>query len=56
MFVWNWVNRMHQEEEDVYKRQGEEAVKEGLIDETGGICQALHKLYELIEKEKAQKS
>ena len=36
--------------------EGEEAVKEGLIDETGGICQALHKLYELIEKEKAQKS
>ena len=36
--------------------EGEEAVKEGLIDETGGICQALHKLYKLIEKEKAQKS
>ena len=36
--------------------EGEEAVREGLIDETGGICQALHKLYELIEKEKAHKS
>lgn len=36
--------------------EGEEAVKEGLIDETGGIHQALHKLYELIENEKEQKS
>lgn len=36
--------------------EGEEAVREGLIDETGGICQALRKLYELIEKEKAHKS
>ena len=29
---------------------GEEAVREGLIDETGGIRQAMEKLYELIEK------
>lgn len=36
--------------------EGEEAVKEGLIDETGGIHQALHKLYKLIENEKEQKS
>lgn len=30
--------------------EGEEAVKEGLIDEVGGISQSLEKLYELIEK------
>ena len=30
--------------------EGEEAVREGLIDETGGIRQAMEKLYELIEK------
>lgn len=30
--------------------EGEEAVREGLIDETGGIHQAMEKLYELIEK------
>ena len=29
---------------------GKEAVKEGLIDEVGGISQAFYKLYELIEK------
>lgn len=29
--------------------EGEEAVKEGLIDETGGIREALKKLYEMIE-------
>src|SRR5699024_7122434 len=32
--------------------EGEEAVKEGLIDETGGIKEAMEKLYELIEKRK----
>ena len=32
--------------------EGEEAVREGLIDETGGIRQAMEKLYELIEKRK----
>ena len=32
--------------------EGEEAVKEGLIDETGGIQEAMEKLYELIEKRK----
>ena len=31
--------------------EGEEAVKEGLIDEVGGIKEALAKLYEMIEKE-----
>ena len=31
---------------------GEEAVREGLIDEVGGISQALKKLYELIEDRK----
>lgn len=30
--------------------EGEEAVREGLIDETGGIREAMEKLYELIEK------
>ena len=30
--------------------EGDEAVKEGLIDETGGIKDAMEKLYELIEK------
>ncbi len=29
--------------------EGEEAVREGLIDEVGGISQALRKLYELID-------
>lgn len=32
--------------------EGEEAVKEGLIDEVGGISQSLEKLYELIEENK----
>ena len=32
--------------------EGEEAVKEGLSDETGGIQEAMEKLYELIEKRK----
>ena len=32
--------------------EGEEAVKEGLIDETGGIQEAMEKLYELIVKRK----
>lgn len=31
---------------------GEEAVKKGLIDEVGGVAEALRKLYELIEKRK----
>lgn len=30
--------------------EGKEAVREGLIDETGGIREAMEKLYELIEK------
>jgi ATP-dependent protease ClpP protease subunit len=30
--------------------EGEEAVKEGLIDEIGGIREALAKLHEMIEK------
>lgn len=30
--------------------EGEEAVKEGLIDEVGGMREALAKLYELIEE------
>ena len=29
--------------------EGEEAVREGLIDETGGIREAMKKLYQLIE-------
>ena len=32
--------------------EGEEAVKEGLIDEVGGMSQSLEKLYELIEENK----
>ncbi|MGN0398900.1 MAG: ClpP family protease [Blautia sp.] len=32
--------------------EGEEAVKEGLIDEVGGISQSLEKLYELIRQQK----
>lgn len=32
--------------------EGEEAVREGLIDEVGGIKEALQKLYELIEQNK----
>lgn len=32
--------------------EGREAVEEGLIDETGGIQEALRKLYELIEEKK----
>lgn len=35
--------------------EGEEAVKEGLIDEVGGIKEALAKLYELIEKNRNMK-
>ena len=33
---------------------GEEAVKEGLIDEVGGIHQAFTKLHELIDERKKQ--
>lgn len=33
---------------------GEDAVKEGLIDEVGGISQALEKLYQLIENRKRE--
>ena len=29
--------------------EGEEAVKEGLIDEVGGLSSALHKLHEMID-------
>ena len=35
--------------------EGEEAVKEGLIDEVGGIREALDRLYTLIETKKTQK-
>lgn len=35
--------------------EGEDAVKEGLIDEVGGIRQALAKLYEMIEEGKQEK-
>ena len=35
--------------------EGEEAVKEGLIDEVGGIREALDRLYALIERKKSQK-
>ena len=35
--------------------EGEEAVREGLIDEVGGIKEALQKLYELIEQHKSMK-
>ena len=35
--------------------EGEEAVKEGLIDEVGGIREALDRLYTLIERKKSQK-
>ena len=35
--------------------EGEEAVREGLIDEVGGIKEALQKLYELIEQHKKMK-
>ena len=35
--------------------EGEEAVKEGLIDEVGGIREALDRLYTLIERKKTQK-
>jgi ATP-dependent protease ClpP protease subunit len=34
---------------------GDEAVKHGLIDETGGLRDALKKLYELIEDDKKKK-
>ena len=34
-----------------HKAEGKEAVAEGLIDEVGGIKEALAKLYEMIEKE-----
>ena len=36
-------------ERDVYKRQGEEAVKTGIINEVGGIKEAIAKLHELAE-------
>ena len=35
--------------------EGEQAVKEGVIDEVGGIREALDKLYALIEERKLQK-
>ena len=34
--------------------EGPEAVKEGLIDEVGGMKEALGKLYDLIGKEKSK--
>lgn len=36
--------------------EGEEAVREGLIDETGGIQEAMKKLYQLIEEARASKT
>lgn len=35
--------------------EGREAVEEGLIDEVGGMKEALAKLYELIDLQKAEK-
>ncbi len=35
--------------------EGEEAVKEGLIDEVGGINSALQKLYSMIDTKKKKK-
>jgi len=35
--------------------EGEGAVKEGLIDEVGGMSQALHKLHEMIDEERKKK-
>ena len=32
--------------------EGEDAVREGLIDEVGGISQALNKLHEMIEEQR----
>ena len=32
--------------------EGEDAVREGLIDEVGGISQALNKLHEMIDERK----
>ena len=32
--------------------EGKEAVKEGLIDEVGGMSEALNKLHEMIRKER----
>lgn len=34
--------------------EGEDAVREGLIDEVGGISRAMQKLHEMIEKKKAE--
>ncbi|HIW83712.1 MAG TPA: ATP-dependent Clp protease proteolytic subunit [Candidatus Dorea gallistercoris] len=36
--------------------EGEEAVREGLIDEVGGMSQALRKLHEMIDQERAKNS
>ena len=36
--------------------EGEEAVREGIIDEVGGIHQAFKKLYELIDKKREKPS
>ena len=36
--------------------EGEEAVKEGLIDEVGGMSSALNKLHEMIDEERRRKS
>lgn len=35
--------------------EGEDAVNEGLIDEVGGMSQALHKLHEMIDEERRKK-
>ena len=36
--------------------EGEEAVREGIIDEVGGIHQAFKKLYELIDEKREKPS
>ena len=36
--------------------EGQEAVSEGLIDEVGGMKDALHKLHEMIDEHKRKKS
>ena len=35
--------------------EGEEAVKEGLIDEVGGMSEALNKLHEMIDQSRQKK-
>ena len=35
--------------------EGEDAVREGLIDEVGGISQAMQKLHDMIEERREEK-